>query len=373
MHSSRASILYILGSDNICAPNKVILNTVRHLSDCDVSICFLKKNDGASIRGGFLGYASIISPLKCLVFSRYYTFIHVNTYRANLFGLVLKLLFRHPRVVATCHAVESLEANSYSDASVWFYLFCFWRNRVNRFCYNRFDLCIAVSSQVAQYLQSFGIKNSHVVRNGVSLSEVCDVIPSGVLRHRFDPLSPSFAQVGFLTTLKNPLYSLRLMAYMKSLGFSPEIHFFGSFGSEEGFEEKFFSYVEKYSLRDCVFIHGHVASSSLYLHQYKCSDFLLMPSLSEGLPLSMLESMVLGVLPVASRVGGIPELLESDDDNGHGFLFDLSDELSFEKIVSYIREVDFTASSFRSAKFAREFCSSSIQSRGYLDAYLSLM
>ncbi|SHM58478.1 Glycosyltransferase involved in cell wall bisynthesis [Caldanaerovirga acetigignens] len=44
-------------------------------------------------------------------------------------------------------------------------------------------------------------------------------------------------------------------------------------------------------------------------------DVILMPSLSEGLPLALLESMALGKPVVASEAGGIPEIIK-DGENG---------------------------------------------------------
>jgi L-malate glycosyltransferase len=43
------------------------------------------------------------------------------------------------------------------------------------------------------------------------------------------------------------------------------------------------------------------------------SDALLMPSLHEGLPFTLLEAMALGVPVIASRVGGLAEVLQHDD------------------------------------------------------------
>jgi glycosyltransferase involved in cell wall biosynthesis len=41
------------------------------------------------------------------------------------------------------------------------------------------------------------------------------------------------------------------------------------------------------------------------------ADLFCMPSLWEGMPLALIEAMLAGVAPVASRVGGIPEVVEA--------------------------------------------------------------
>ena len=63
------------------------------------------------------------------------------------------------------------------------------------------------------------------------------------------------------------------------------------------------------------------------LAKIACSDILVLPSFMEGLPIVLMEAMAVGTAVIASRVAGIPELVE---DNKGGLLFTPSnwDELA---------------------------------------------
>lgn len=54
------------------------------------------------------------------------------------------------------------------------------------------------------------------------------------------------------------------------------------------------------------------------LDYYRSFDLFVLPSLSEGIPLTLLEAMSLGKIALCSEVGGIPEVIKN---NYNGFLF----------------------------------------------------
>ena len=64
------------------------------------------------------------------------------------------------------------------------------------------------------------------------------------------------------------------------------------------------------NLNDKVVFHGFVNDPSQY---YDSIDIALLPSLGEGIPLSLLEVMRLGIPCIATNVGGIPEIIINNE------------------------------------------------------------
>lgn len=63
---------------------------------------------------------------------------------------------------------------------------------------------------------------------------------------------------------------------------------------------------------------------------YMASDILFLPSITEGLPMTILEAFSYGLPTVASRVGGVPDVVV---DGYNGFLCDPSDYVNMSKQI----------------------------------------
>ena len=75
-------------------------------------------------------------------------------------------------------------------------------------------------------------------------------------------------------------------------------------------------HIELQGLRDSVTLCGYVSDARTYLPAF---DIFLLPSHKEGLPYALLEAGAAGLPSIASRVGGIPEVIT---DNVEGLLID---------------------------------------------------
>jgi glycosyltransferase involved in cell wall biosynthesis len=99
----------------------------------------------------------------------------------------------------------------------------------------------------------------------------------------------------------------------------------------KGKEAKFIKKVKDKSLENIEFLGWTSGQEKLNLLQ--SSDVFLLPSYGEGMPIAILEAMSFGMPIVATKVGGIPELVI---DGWNGFLLEPGDITGFVDKLKYL-------------------------------------
>ena len=103
--------------------------------------------------------------------------------------------------------------------------------------------------------------------------------------------------------------------------------------------------VQNLGLQDAVWLPGARVDIGSLLHTF---TMFALPSLAEGTPVSMLEAMACGLPVVASRVGGIPEVV---DDGVQGLLVPVGDvEALAQAMARYALDADLRARHGRAAR-----------------------
>ena len=180
------------------------------------------------------------------------------------------------------------------------------------------DRFISISSAITEEYVDVGVDERQIT-----------TIPNGVDTERFRPPSDSEksrlrSELGlpekWLLTYTGKLnrgkgLGVLLRAWRDLMGQTQDLHLVlvgsGS-GQYLSCEEKLRTYVEENNLGQHVTFTGYVENVEEYL---KASDCFVLPSRSEGLPLSLIEAMACGLPSIATTVGGIPDVV-MDWENG---------------------------------------------------------
>lgn len=226
---------------------------------------------------------------------------------------------RPPRLLATLHGLGSADS---------------WKRRFgNWFLYRRLDKVIAVSEGVRQDIlrNNWGLNPDKVVtiHNGIDPTPFLADLPRSVARQELLPAGGDgcwFGTLGRLSEVKNQRTLLR--AFARVVAVKPEVRLFLAGRGE--LEEELRSLANSLGLAEQVVFLGFRRDVPLVL---RALDVFVLPSLREGLPLSLMEAMCSGLPAVASRVGGIPELFGDAD---MGKLVDPHDEKSLADAMIFM-------------------------------------
>jgi glycosyltransferase involved in cell wall biosynthesis len=225
--------------------------------------------------------------------------IHTHGYKTNILGLIFSKLF-NIRIISTFHGWL------HTESKLTKILF-----RLNMRLLRYFDRVIAVSDQIKSGLIREGVSSNRIsiIRN-IPTPYSCDNLD----RYKiiFDlGICNSSKIVGFIGRLEKVKgISQFIDAAICILQQTKEIYFIvvGDGSERSAMEEQ----VNRLGLQNNFRFLGFVDNPVGY---FSILDLYVLSSLDEGIPLTLLEAMSLGVPVIATRVGGIPEVI-TDGFNG---------------------------------------------------------
>ena len=174
------------------------------------------------------------------------------------------------------------------------------------------NAAIALTEHMKGVMQSTYSRDVVVVPNGISIRE-----GSGRQRDRGNT-NMRVLFVGRLHPVKGTRYLLDAINIVHEE--LPEVKLILVGDGEE--REHLENLTDNLELRECVEFVGRVQHERVLDYMDQAEVFVL-PSLSEGFPVTILEAMASGLPVVATRVGGIPDIIE---DSINGYLVDTMDQ-----------------------------------------------
>ncbi|MFH1441204.1 MAG: glycosyltransferase family 4 protein [Candidatus Omnitrophota bacterium] len=215
--------------------------------------------------------------------------IHCNSRVTQVLGCLLSSFSRKP-FISTCHGFFKTRFSRRT--------FPCWGKKV-----------IAISQQVKTHLmQDFNVQEEDIVviNNGVDVKKPKDDgrETRDEIKKRFNlKQCPVVGIIGRLSDVKGHIYLIEAMK--KVLEKNPEAQLF--IVGEGRMKDKIISLIKKLNIEKQAVIIPSVADTAAVL---PIIDLFVMPSLKEGLGLSLMEAMAAGLAVIGSDVGGIKSLIQ---------------------------------------------------------------
>jgi len=223
--------------------------------------------------------------------------VQTHGYKPNIIGLFLKTFRKIPWIGF---------AHGYTDDNRRIKLY----NRIDAFVLRFADAVITVSSSMKVLLIQKGIcpDKIHVIRNAMDRAELRPMQSVETIKSELGittgqdiigvigRLGPEKGQIVFLESFSQILkHHANVIALIVGDGQD---------------KDRLVEYCREKHMAENVRFVGHVDNISDY---YQIMDMLVIPSYSEGLPNVLLEAMAFEIPVVATAVGGIPEVINSNN------------------------------------------------------------
>lgn len=246
--------------------------------------------------------------------------IHLNSSKAGGLGAIAAFLYKtlypkpstlNPKVIFTVHGWPFLEQRPWWQKGI--ILFSLW---VSSLFQDRIILIAKSDLKIAEKLRIARSRKLVMIHNGISA-------PSFLPRHdaraffetktgrSLPPDALVFGTIAELTKTKDLENLVRAAALAKQKSQKKFVCLIIGEGEERKNLEKT---IKQQGLAETIFLLGFIPDAAHYMKGF---DMFLFSSVKEGLPYVLLETMSAGVPPIATSVGGIPDII----DNGvNGFL-----------------------------------------------------
>ena len=373
-HDDRIRVLHLIHTLEIGGAQKVIVNLIRGMdkSRFDLStVCLRKKGpiyEEIKSMGGKVCQIpkkgkfdlSIVSRLKKHIQEEECHILHTHNFSAGLWGRLaaMELKGRRPILVHTEHG-------RLGEVQLW-------RKIIMRYLARHTDMIVAVADETRDYLlHSIKIPETRVIviKNGIDLNyllsradqkvdtidEILEKNPGARFIINVSALSPVKDHATLLRAFKRLLIKLpdvhlllvgdgplrlELTKLASSLGIDGNVQFLG----------------ERHDI-------GAILAKS---------DIFVLSSLNEGTPISLLEAMGMGVTPVVTSVGGLPEMIEN---TVNGLMVPPSDPALLADAIRFTLENPEYADEWarKSKDMIRKEYTAEVMSEKHEELYLRLM
>ena len=235
----------------------------------------------------------------------------------NMALAVAAIIAHQGKKVFTVHGIKSVESNVWEGPEYWSHQM---DALLERWVRKRFDEVIMISPYVGRFLPD-AVKK-HCITNPVR-SMFFQLPQPGIDSRRI-------LFVGVLTRLKRPLDAIKAFEAVGRAFPDATLSIVGE-SQDRDYEREINQYIHETRLDGVEFM--GVRSQEEIVALMRDSGVLVLPSVQENTPMVIAEAMASGLPVIASRVGGVPLMVNEGKD---GLLFDSGDVESLARLIMEI-------------------------------------
>jgi glycosyltransferase involved in cell wall biosynthesis len=236
---------------------------------------------------------AFVRTLRKFVLDADIDIIHSHGYKSNIYAYLAAIGIPVHRI-ATCHNWIG------NDPKMKFYA------TLDRFILRKFSHVIAVSSQVSEQLLLSMIRPDKVqlISNGIDTDVFFDAAPPSSLIDEFGLTGENhiIGTVGRISEEKGHVFLLKAFREISSSCPGVKLMIVGDGPLRQKLQSEFAG-------PNIIFTGNRRDVAEIY----RLMDIFVLPSLTEGLPMVLLEAMASGKAVIASRVGEIPAVVEKNN------------------------------------------------------------
>lgn len=236
--------------------------------------------------------------------------IHTHLFHGDVYGLIAAYLAHVKKRVSTLHNMIEIKSKKKSFILILAYLFST-------------DL-VMVSNSVRKFwsLSLVGCKKKmRVIYNSSGFSH------NSAYNIRSLPIKSNIQLLclGSIHPIKGHIYLINSMRLIKNCSLSFQLNIYGR--DRDGYSDFLQSKIKEFDLTEFVALKGETDDPELVISTH---DIFIMPSLSEGFGMAIVEAMSIGLPIIASKIPAHEELLS---EGKYGLLIDIKNEADVCKTI----------------------------------------
>ncbi|MFH0907076.1 MAG: glycosyltransferase [bacterium] len=238
--------------------------------------------------------------------------IHINSSKAGgiagFAGFTYKLFTKQkPLLIFTAHGWAFAEHRPKSQIfliKLFSKLTCLFYDKI--ICVSEYDYKIALENKIAPSNKLI------TIHNGIDSKSINFLSKEQAQKKLLGKTSSLIiGTIAELTKNKGILYLLKAVSYIQKNKIVPDFDVVFIAGGENPDKEKVQNFIKQHHLKN-IYLFESINNASSYL---KAFDIFVLPSIKEGLPYTILEAMTAQLPIISTNVGGIPEILITQNPN----------------------------------------------------------